>query len=63
MQLTLSDPEMSLLREILDEDYRNLKEEINKTETADFKHELKEREALLESVLHKLGDLNTVPSR
>ena len=55
MNLTLSDEERALLAELLDADYRELKEEINKTEGYDYKEALKARERLLESLLAKLG--------
>jgi tRNA (guanine37-N1)-methyltransferase len=51
----LSDEERALLAELLDADYRELKEEINKTEGYDYKEALKARERLLESLLAKVG--------
>jgi hypothetical protein len=54
MQLDIGSEERSLLIDILDSSYRNLKEEINKTETHDFKEELKAREAMLLSLLDQL---------
>ena len=64
MQITLSVDEFTLLRDVLDRSYRELKEEINKTEAADFKHNLKIREGLIVGLLEKLGDRDVVdPAR
>jgi hypothetical protein len=54
MKLDLTEEERALLADILDEDFRNLKEEINKTEGYDFKNALKARERLLQAILAKL---------
>ncbi len=58
MQLEIGSEERSLLIDVLDSAYRNLKEEINKTETYDFKNELKGREAILLSLLDQLRALS-----
>lgn len=50
----LSDIEQELLAEVLDRTYRNLKEEIYKTETYAFKVALKDRERLLQGVIAKM---------
>ena len=55
MDLTLSDDERALLVELLDADYRELKEEIGKTEAFDYKESLRARERLLESLIAKVG--------
>ena len=55
MTIELSEAEERLLAELLDSDYRDLKEEINKTETFDYKEALKERERLLVGMIAKLG--------
>ena len=54
MNLVLSDKESALLSELLDADYRNLKEEIGKTEGYDYKETLKAREQLLVNLMEKL---------
>jgi len=54
MTIELSDAEGRLLAELLDRDYRDLKEEINKTETYAYKEALKERERLLVGMLAKV---------
>ena len=41
--------------------YRDLKGEIRDTDAAAYKHALKEREAVLVGLLHKLGHPNTAP--
>jgi hypothetical protein len=52
--LTLSDEERALLVELLDNDFRNLKQEIGHTDTSTFKEELKVREATLLGLIEKL---------
>ena len=52
--LALSDEERALLVELLDIEFRNLKEEIGRTDTASFKDELREREATLLGLIEKL---------
>ena len=54
LELKLEPPEVELLREILDESLRDLKYEIANTDNLTYKHRLKERQALLRSVLDKL---------
>lgn len=51
--LELNTEELELLAELLAEARRNLKEEIYKTEGQEFKQLLKEREALLDSLMAK----------
>jgi hypothetical protein len=46
--------EAALVAEILDTSYRELKEQINKTEDTDFRRMLKQREALLLAALEKM---------
>ena len=55
-QVELSREEVAILADVLDQDYRNLKEEIYKTETRDFKEALKAREVLMVGLLTKLGE-------
>jgi hypothetical protein len=55
MQIEVSDVEFGLLQETLRQAHRDLKEEIYKTEAYAYHQHLKEREAMLEGLLHKLG--------
>src|SRR5258708_6835079 len=55
MQLQLSEEERQLLAELLDQDFRNLREEIYKTDSFDYKEALKARERLLVGLLSKIG--------
>jgi hypothetical protein len=55
MHIEVSDVERSLLQEILSQAHRDLKEEIYKTEAHAYHQHLKEREAMLETLLHKLS--------
>jgi hypothetical protein len=54
--LELTAEELSLLAELLEQDYRELKEEINKTEGFRYKEDLKAREATMLSLLNKVTD-------
>lgn len=54
MELTLEEPEVEILREILDGSLRDLKYEIANTDNLTFKRKLKAREALMRSILDKL---------
>jgi len=54
MELTLNAAEQELLLEILEEDYRGLLWEIARTNRREFKHGLKSRAEILESIIHKL---------
>lgn len=54
MTLELSTEEEALLLELLRNEMGRLKGEIYKTEAADFKEELKEREAHLEAIIGRL---------
>jgi len=55
MNVSFTDEERSLLSELLDRDYRELKEEINKTEAYDFKENLKARERQLVALMDRIG--------
>jgi hypothetical protein len=55
MNLDLGTDERTLLAGLVDESLRNLKEEIYHTDTADYKDQLKEREALMINILQKLN--------
>jgi len=54
MELTLSAEEQELLLEILEEDYRGLLWEIARANRREFKHGLKSKAELLESIIRKL---------
>ena len=54
MQLLLSRDEYEFLVELLQQTHRDLREEIYKTNTHDFRMDLKKKEKLLESLLHKV---------
>ena len=55
MDLHLDEAESAALRDILQRALGDTREEIYKTEGADYKVGLKEREAAIQSVLAKLG--------
>jgi hypothetical protein len=55
MNIELSDAELTLLRGVLDQAFRDLKEEVYKTETYTFKEQLLGQERVLEGLLAKLG--------
>jgi hypothetical protein len=60
MTIELTEAEAQLLAEILDSEFRDLKDEIHRTETYDYKEALKQREALMVNLLTKLGRPLTV---
>ena len=53
MEITLTEQERALLEELLDSDFRELKEEINKTEAYGYKEQLKAREQTLVALMEK----------
>jgi hypothetical protein len=55
MNLELGTDERTLLAGLVDESLRNLKEEIYHTDTAEYKDQLKAREALMIGILQKLN--------
>ena len=55
MDLTLTNMELQMLRELLEADYSRIILEIAKTDTRKMREELKIREALLKGVMEKLG--------
>jgi len=55
MELTLTNMELQVLRELLDADYSRIIGEIAKTDTRKMREELKVREALIKGVMEKLG--------
>ncbi len=54
MQLLLSRDEYEFLVELLQQTHRDLREEIYKTETHDFRMDLKKKERIVESLLQKV---------
>jgi hypothetical protein len=55
MQLQLSSDQVELLREVLDRAFRDLRSEVVATDPSDFKHELRDREAMLSGILQMVG--------
>jgi hypothetical protein len=55
MTLDLSASEAAVLTEVLDRALGDLREEIYKSEVADYKDSLKQREAVLTTLLRRLG--------
>ena len=55
MQVDLTAEELQLLREVLERATADLREEVFKTDAADWKRALKERERLLAVLIGKLG--------
>ncbi len=55
MQLTISDDQAVLLREVLDSAFRDLRAEIADTDNSRFKAQLREREEQLRAILEHLG--------
>ena len=55
MELQLTDQQAEVLREVLDGAFRDLRSEIAATDNAEFKRELREREAVLREILDLLG--------
>ena len=55
MQLELSGTEHEVLEDLLERALSDLREEIYKTDLADFKDTLKEREAVIRGLLARLG--------
>ena len=57
MNITLTEREAEVVREILEQGYRELLLEIARAEHHEFKLALQQREKLLKSILEKLGAL------
>ncbi len=55
MHLDLDDDQVALLRQLLDEAYRDLRYEIADTDNSQFKAQLRLRESQLGEILEKLG--------
>jgi hypothetical protein len=55
MQVELSDQEREVLEDLLERALSDLREEIYKTDLADFKDTLKQREVTIRGLLARLG--------
>jgi hypothetical protein len=62
MTLELSSEERSFLIETLQNEFGRLRSEIYHTEAADYKEELKRREAMLEAIIGRLDSASTPDS-
>jgi hypothetical protein len=60
MELQLNDGERRLLLEILEERHRNLIHEIARTDHREFKRELQTRCLIVEGILKRVRELETV---
>jgi hypothetical protein len=63
MQLNLSDHETRLLRDLLQNYLPDLRREVARTEDRTFRHELVERQNLVERLLDRLGIHAAEPGR
>jgi hypothetical protein len=54
MQLELTSAELEVLRDLINRELGNLKEEVYKTDTPDYKTLLRQREATIVSIQDKL---------
>jgi hypothetical protein len=55
MQLDLSNEEANIIAEVLDTALGELREQVYKSEVADYKAALKSRESVISGVLQRLG--------
>ncbi len=55
MELTLTNMELQVLKDLLDGDYSRIIREIAKTDTRKMRDELKARETLIRGIMEKLG--------
>ena len=55
MQIDMTAEEIQLLREVLERAHNDLRGEVHKTEAAEWKKALKDRERLLTTLLARLG--------
>ena len=62
MSLELTEEERAYLASLLDQTWRSLKEEIHRTEDADYKAELRADEQLLLGLLQRVRRLESLPS-
>jgi hypothetical protein len=59
MQLELNDQEIAALSSVLEQSLSGVREEIYKSETADYKNALRQREDILRTLLQRLGGAPT----
>ena len=57
MQITLDDYESRVLSESIEDTLANMREEVYKTESFEYREQLKRRKAALESVLARLAQI------
>lgn len=55
MDLHLTDDDVTLLQEILDSAFRDLRFEVGDTDNHEYKQELKQREAAIKALLDQVG--------
>lgn len=60
MQITLDEYEHKVLRESIEDTLANLREEVHRTESFDYKEQLRRRKTALEAILERLGQKNPV---
>ncbi len=55
MELTLTNMELQVLKELLESDYSRIISEIARTDTRKMREELKVRESLIKGIMEKVG--------
>lgn len=55
MELHLDDASLTVLREVLDSAFRDLRSEIRDTDNSTYKHALRDRETVVKSLLDAVG--------
>lgn len=63
MQIILDEYESRVLRESVEDTLSNMREEVYKTESFEYREQLKRRKAALEAVLERLGQSVAVVTR
>lgn len=63
MQIILDEYENKVLRESIEDTLSNMREEVYKTESFEYREQLKRRKAALEAVLERLGQEVAVATR
>lgn len=63
MQIILDEYEGRVLRESIEDTLSNMREEVYKTESFEYREQLKRRKAALEAVLERLGQGVAVATR
>ena len=62
MELHLDESQAELLRQILDQQYRDIRYEISNTDNSEFKSELQARRDSMHAILDKVGGLLPDPA-